>query len=108
MSTLKNYDSDNDLYISIAFHTPAEFSVAAAQAKVEGILLQVFKDSEKFYTISKPHDHEDDEITYRIQKPLMISEKEASAFFENLKIVFEMTSDMSPHFTQLGGMPKGA
>lgn len=107
MNILKNYDSNSDLYLFVAFHHSQEESIEVSQTRLETLMKEVFKNDERYTLINSGERHEDNEIIYRFQKPLMMSEKETSVFFSKLKFVFSMTSEMSPHFTQFNGEPKG-
>jgi len=108
MSILKKYETDNSLYLFIAFHNSYDDSVQASQAKLEKLMKEIFKNDERYHLMSSGEEIEDNEIIYRFQKPLMASERETLAFFTKLKLVFQMTSEMSPHFTQMTAEDKGA
>lgn len=103
MSTLKNYDSDSDLYIYVAFHNAYDDSIKVSQTKLEKLMKEIFKNDEKFAIVNSGEEDEDNEIIYRFQKPLLASDKELSVFFSRLRLVFQTTTEMSPHFTQFNG-----
>lgn len=99
MANLQNFTSSDDLNIFIAFHIPNEVDPELVQVKLEHMMEKTFLDAQSKELVSgNDNDHE---VIYKIQKPLLLSDKENNKFFENLKSLFSKTSDMSPHFTQI-------
>lgn len=88
-----------DVYVYVSFHVPEDESVARSQIRIERLLDTYMKNTvfECVFTSEPPAD---DEIVYRIQKPLMKSDKDQEEFFRALREIFASLDDLVPHFSQ--------
>ncbi len=82
----------------MAFHLQSRPSAASDAAKIDD-LLERFFGAESVDSVDL--DIQDNEIVYRINKPIISSNEELLEFFKSLKKLFESTAEYTPHFTQI-------
>lgn len=101
----KNKNINQEMYVFIAFHVPIGSSPEMSLIRVENLLENVFLDKKIFENIKKPT-VDDDEIIYRILKPLTKQVTENKEFFENIGLIADIAEDMCVHFTQMHDLSK--
>lgn len=99
MATLNDYTSMDDFSVFLAFHVMDDTSVGAAITRLSNLMEDIFGDTQVREMISK--DLGSQEVIYKIQKPILVSDDAMATFFDKLKQVFNAASNMSPHFTQI-------
>lgn len=99
MKPLKKNDSDNNIYLYVAFHVPLDISPSASGVRLRKTIEDVFDIGEhRLEFIS--HTENGGEIIYRFQKPLLMSDIENKSFFDKLNTIFVASAAFNPHFTQ--------
>lgn len=105
MTTLNN--SANDLQVFIAFHVATEGSLQSALINLEKLISNLFPDEQSYNLMSHATGHEESEIIYRIQKPLLSTNEDNEQFFKKIQTLLSISSELTPHFTQLSEQRKG-
>lgn len=90
---------NNDLNIYVAFHIFADSPVEASKRFVENTMEELFK-NECDHVFTGDSDN-GCEVIYKIQQPLLVSDKNNEIFFNKLNKLFSETDTMLPHFTQV-------
>jgi len=97
---MKQNSTHNDLSIFVAFHISNDSSTELSQKIVETSMYELFKNESN--RLVKSENDNGFEIIYKIQQPLLVSnDKDNETFFNKLHKLFEKTSEMLPHFTQV-------
>lgn len=98
---MKELNSAEDFSVYVAFHITDETSSSASVSRLDRLMETVFGDTQSCELVSEDWGHQ--EVIYKIQKPVLVSNDAMSIFFDKLKQIFIAASSMSPHFTQLNG-----
>lgn len=92
---------NNDLNIFIAFHILADTPTEASKRFVENTMYELFKNEHEYKCISADNNENGCEVIYKLQQPLLVSDKTNESFFHKLNKLFSETSTLLPHFTQV-------
>lgn len=96
---MNDFTSTDDFSVFVAFHVTDDTSVQATIKRLSNLMEEVFGDTQTRELISK--DYGNQEVIYKIQKPVLVSQDAMETFFDKLKQIFNAASSMSPHFTQI-------
>lgn len=86
--------------IHVAFHLNSSPNASADAARLGVLLVKIFGEGQ-IETVDL--DIQDNEIVYKINKPVLADNDVHQGFFQSLQRLFAETDEFHPHFTQIHG-----
>ena len=99
MGAMKEYTSDSEMSVYLAFHLHDDSSFGEAVRRLIKKLKGLFGEGTTLKHTSPPGTGER-EVVFRVQKPLIETEENLTAFFSTLEALFQEEASYMPTFTQ--------